>query len=105
MNADSLGLIPQDISVLVAILNRHIPRKEVWAFGSRVQGNARPFSDLDLAIIEDEPLSADIKAELRYVLSESNLPVKVDIVEWSRLTPSFQKIIQEKHIILIPKAA
>lgn len=105
MSAESLGLAPQDLSSLLDILERYIPKREVWAFGSRVKGKARPFSDLDLAIIESEPLDLQQRAELHYVLSESNLPIKIDIVEWARVTPSFREIIQENHIVLIPKAA
>jgi predicted nucleotidyltransferase len=78
MTVNSLGLMPQDISALLAILKQYIPRGEVWAFGSRVKGQARPFSDLDLAVIQNEPLDAQTKAELHYVLSESSLPIKVD---------------------------
>ena len=105
MTAPSLGLAPQDLSTLLSMLQRYIPEAEVWAFGSRVFGTARPFSDLDLVIIKDQPLDAQTRAELAYALSESTLPVKVDLVEWSRTDPSFRNIIQQNHLVLKPKAA
>src|ERR1035441_212604 len=89
----SLGLSPQDVSALLAILKRYAPGAEVWAFGSRVTGKARPFSDLDVVLVQDEPLDAQTCAELHYALSESDLPVKVDVVEWCRTNPAFREII------------
>jgi len=99
----SLGLDPLDVSVLLAVLKQYAPGAEVWAFGSRVSGNARPFSDLDVVLVQDEPLDAQTCAELHYALSESDLPVKVDVVEWSRTKPSFREIILQNHIVLKPR--
>ena len=101
----SLGLAPQDLSALLAILHRYIPEGEVWAFGSRVRGTARPFSDLDLVIVKDQPLDVQTRAELKYDLSESNLPIKVDLVEWARTDPSFQDLILQDHLVLKSKPA
>jgi predicted nucleotidyltransferase len=103
MTLPSLGLAPKDIDDLLAILKQYAPGAEVWAFGSRVSGKPRPFSDLDVVIVQDKPLDAQTKAELHYELSESRLPVKVDVVEWARTTPSFRDIIQENHIVLKSK--
>lgn len=38
------------------ILQKHVPDFAVWAFGSRVRWSAKPYSDLDLAIMTNEPL-------------------------------------------------
>ncbi len=99
----SLGLTPQDQSTLRGILQRFIPREEVRAFGSRVSGTARPFSDLDLVIVRDQPLDAQTRADLRYALSESPLSIKVDLVEWARTTPSFRDIVLRDHAVFKPK--
>jgi uncharacterized protein len=100
MNAAALGLSSEDLATLLAILDRYIPRAEVWAFGSRVQGTARPFSDLDLVMVQDAPIDAQTKAELRYALSESSLPIKIDLVEWSRTQPAFREAIRENYVQL-----
>ncbi len=100
MTDASLGLDPKDVTALVSLVRRFIPDGELWAFGSRVSGRARPFSDLDLAIIREGPLDATTKAELRYALSESDFPVKVDLLEWARADASFREIIQGNHIVI-----
>nr|WP_249201823.1 nucleotidyltransferase domain-containing protein [Acetobacter thailandicus] len=63
------------------ILNETVPDREVRAFGSRVTGKAKPFSDLDLAIMGDEPLPLETRARLEETFSESELPWKVDILD------------------------
>ena len=51
-----LDLAPHHKALLLAILNTHLPGARVWAFGSRVTGRARPFSDLDLAVEGAAPI-------------------------------------------------
>ena len=80
------------------ILQRYVPDREVWAFGSRAKWTAKEFSDLDIAIIGDKPLSIALTADLREAFQESALPFKIDIVDWANITPSFQQVIQAAKI-------
>jgi len=104
MNTD-LGLAPEDLAALLKILRKYIPDEEVWAFGSRVRGTARPFSDLDLVVVKETPLDLRTRAELKYELSESSLPIKIDLLEWSRASDAFREIIRQEHFPLQRKAA
>ncbi|MEW5682145.1 MAG: nucleotidyltransferase domain-containing protein [Pseudomonadota bacterium] len=83
-----------------AILKRHLPNNEVWAFGSRVKGNAKAYSDLDLAIITDTPLPLALLAEIAEAFSESDLPWKVDLVDWATTSERFRQVIAGKKLIL-----
>jgi predicted nucleotidyltransferase len=47
------------LMMVQTILRRNVPEREVWAFGSRVTGKAKPTSDLDLCIIGTSPLPSD----------------------------------------------
>lgn len=51
-----VDLQPEQWQIVQHILQKHVPGHAVWAFGSRVKGTAKPYSDLDLAIITDTPL-------------------------------------------------
>nr|WP_269111976.1 nucleotidyltransferase domain-containing protein [Acetobacter senegalensis] len=82
------------------ILNEIVPDREVRAFGSRVTGKAKPFSDLDLAIMGDEPLSLETRAQLEEAFSESELPWRVDVLEWVLVDNSFHEIIRKNNISL-----
>ncbi|MBS0981438.1 nucleotidyltransferase domain-containing protein [Acetobacter thailandicus] len=76
-----IDITPEERAIVLRILNETVPDREVRAFGSRVTGKAKPFSDLDLAIMGDEPLPLETRARLEETFSESELPWKVDILD------------------------
>jgi type I restriction enzyme S subunit len=63
-------------------------------FGSRIHGTAKPWSDLDLAIKPKSPLDWNLLAEIKEAFQESELPFRVDIVDWNDITESFRKAIE-----------
>ena len=87
-------------TIVTGILQRLIPDYEVWAFGSRVTGTARKYSDLDMTVISDQPLDFGLLGNLRDAFSESDLPFKVDIVDWSSTSAEFKEIIKKHYEVL-----
>jgi uncharacterized protein len=75
---------------------------EVWAYGSRVDGTAHEGSDLDLVIITHDKakLPIDIFLEIKEKISESNIPILVELFDWARLPKSFHKNIEACHEVL-----
>jgi type I restriction enzyme S subunit len=104
MNTPAIGLSLGEWEIVRGLLQRHVPGREVWAFGSRAKGTAKPFSDLDLAILGTLPLPLSTLAELADDFSESDLPFKVDIVDWATTSESFRKVIEAERVILQPPA-
>lgn len=96
----TIDISPGDMETVMGILRVHAPGREVWVFGSRITGSAKPFSDLDLAVMGDKPLPSSALAEMKESFSESNLPFKVDVVEWADTSPQFRKIIEDRHEVL-----
>ena len=94
----TLDLSLRDLEVVRVILQKCVPDHEVWAFGSRVKGTAKPFSDLDLAIVGDSALPSDVAADLADAFDESDLPFKVDVVDWATTSDSFRKIIETDKV-------
>jgi type I restriction enzyme S subunit len=92
---------PAEWEIVRGILDRHVPAREVWAFGSRAKAAAKPFSDLDLAILGDKPLTLSTLAELADDFSESDLPFKVDIVDWATTGERFRKVIEGERVVLL----
>ena len=62
-----------------------------YAYGSRVKGNARNLSDLDLCYYEDIPDSTIFLIETEF--KESDLPFMVELVAWKDMKPSFRELI------------
>ncbi len=83
------------LSIIQNILKKRIPEYRVVAFGSRVNGRAKATSDLDLCIMSNEQMPFEVLGHLRDEFSLSNLPYKVDVTDWTTITPDFQKIILE----------
>lgn len=90
-----------DLKVVKKVLRNHVSDCEVRVFGSRVNGGkAKKYSDLDLVIIGRKKLSSRRLAELKDTFQESNLPFRVDVLDWYRISASFKKIIDAKYRIL-----
>ena len=86
-----------------AILARVVPEATVWAFGSRVHGrNLKPFSDLDLAIVDSARLVPGSMANLQSAFADSDLPFRVDLVELDRVEDAFRDRIEAEHRQLRP---
>ena len=99
-----------DISVLHQdlihkILQRHVPGCEVRVFGSRVGPKAKKYSDLDLAIIGKEKIPSHVLAALKEDFQESDLPFRVDVLDWHVVSEEFKAVIAKKYEILQKSAA
>ncbi len=103
-NRPKIDISPQDWDEVYPILKKYVPEYTVWAFGSRVKGTAKAYSDLDLAIITQQALSLKRTAELKEAFDESNLSIRVDIVDWAATSEAFRKII-ERDKVIVQKAA
>jgi predicted nucleotidyltransferase len=95
-----IDLPAPDLETVRGILARRIPEREVWAFGSRVSGKAKPYSDLDLAILGEEPLSLADLAALAEDFDESPLPFKVDLVDWATTGTAFRDVIRREAVVV-----
>lgn len=85
------------------ILRKYFPHESIWFFGSRVTGNARQYSDLDVLIKVDDLSNYDLGVtlfKLQDEFSESNIPFKVDIVLWKNTTPEFRELILSHAVML-----
>jgi predicted nucleotidyltransferase len=95
----SLTLEQADRDTVLAILRRRILDRIVWAFGSRAGGNARKYSDLDLVIVGSEPIPNDIYDQLVEDFDDSELPIRVDLLDWNRIDDNFKPYILEHHVV------
>lgn len=48
----------------------------------------------------DESLSPDVLAALNEAFAESDLPWKVDVVDWARMSDAFRRIVERDKVIL-----
>lgn len=92
-----IDVAPKYLQIIKDIIKKNIPKYEVRAFGSRVTGKAKTYSDLDLVIMSSTPIDKKIIYSTEEDFAESDLPFRVEILDWQTIPKSFQKIINEKY--------
>ena len=100
-----LDMRPEHWALVRDILRRQLPQHEVWAFGSRARQAAKPYSDLDLAVITDAPLGLSVSAALTDAFAESDLPWRVDVVDWATTDEAFRRIIERDKVVVQSRGA
>ena len=87
----------QEMTIVCDIIQRYAADCEVLAFGSRYKGNHKKFSDLDLAFIAPAGAKLGLKraGQLEDAFSESDLPYRVDVVDYNGLSEGFRKIVDD----------
>lgn len=106
MTAPALVLTADQRRLIAAILRAELPRDAlVYVFGSRATGRAGRFSDLDLAIDVGRKLSVDEHARLAEAFEDSDLPFRVDLLDWASASAAFRATIAADRVALTPEAA
>lgn len=100
-----LDIRPDHLEIVRDILRRHVPQYAVSAFGSRAKSTAKMYSDLDLCIHTDRALDFSTLGALNDDFAESDLPYKVDVVDWATTSEAFRKIIERDKVLIKPAGA
>ena len=62
----------------------------VFIFGSRVSGRHASRADIDIGLMANEKLPRNLFHTIRNAVDESIIPWEIDIVDFTRVTPSFK---------------
>jgi len=90
-----------ELDIVIGILKKYVPTFEIFVFGSRINGNIHEHSDLDLAIKTTAgKIDLLLMADIRDAFQSSNLPFRVDIIDFNRASPEFQKVILNNSVLL-----
>ena len=88
--------------VLVNTLAIEILKKDkgrVWVFGSRARGDHREFSDLDL-LYDSSTVTLGTISQIKEHLENSDLPIKVDLVNLRDLANAYKDDVMKNRIEL-----
>jgi hypothetical protein len=95
-----LQLPSRYLAMVQKVLQTHLPGAEVWAYGSRVNGDCFEASDLNLVLrrpCTDEPADVD-QAQEAFI--ESDLPIQVQILDWTALPATFHAEIEAGYVVV-----
>lgn len=96
----NIDLNQRDWDELKRIISEYVPEYTIWAFGSRVTGSAKPYSDLDIVIHSEQLLPLGRMAAIKDAFDESDLPIRVDVVDWAATSASFREIIMQSYVVI-----
>ena len=89
-----------DLALARAIANRILAGTGAKAilFGSRARGDARQWSDIDLAIESENDLPPEILSALREAFEESNLLLNVDVVDLRDASAEIRSVVLREGV-------
>lgn len=81
---NKFGLAERDVDTIIAILKKHPEITLVHLFGSRANGNFKPGSDIDIALM-NKGIPDKIISRLVSDFEESTLPYFVDVINYQTI--------------------
>ena len=94
---------PAEMEIILAIIKKHAPECDVLAFGSRIKGTHHEASDLDLAIVGKAKLGLSLIGRIKEDFMESDIPFKVDVLDYHSISPAFRTIVDNGHERIYPQ--
>ena len=100
---NKINIQDKHLEIIKAILKKNSAEStKIWVFGSRVENNCKPFSDLDIALqhAENKTIPLKIVANLKSDFIDSDLPWKVDVIDYNSISGVFKKNVDASKIKL-----
>lgn len=91
-----INIKPKHLDIVLGILGKY--KYDFFVFGSRITDKVKEFSDLDLFYKDDIPENIIMDIEDKF--EESDLPYKVDIVNYNKCDEDFQRIMKSSCVKL-----
>jgi predicted nucleotidyltransferase len=90
----------EHLSEIRRIIRELVPDCEVRLFGSRIEGKAEKFSDLDLVLVAPEKLDWRRIESVKDAFAASDLPMLVDVHDYNAVSEEFQVVINKKYEVI-----
>lgn len=91
---------PQDKEQIISLAKQSFTQTlKLWAYGSRVSGEAHDTSDLDMVLITNDgsKVNREDFVKFRDALQDSTIPILTQVLDWNRIPKSFHKNILENY--------
>ena len=89
------GVSEEELKIIENIITPYKDNYDFFAYGSRVKGNYRELSDLDIMIKGKNPIEVFELEEIKENFDNSNLSYVVNLVDYFSITESFYNIIKD----------
>ena len=91
-----------EMEIIQNIIKKHATDCTVLAFGSRYKWTNKDYSDLDLAFVKPngEKVGHSSIFDIKEEFEESDLPFKVDVLDYHAVSPEFKAIIDAGNTVI-----
>jgi len=99
----SFGLEDGQFAILNNLLIQPLKKANysLWVFGSRARGDHHPYSDIDILYSSNhEKRNPTLIGDIEERLQDSNLTIKVDLVQLEDLAASYKESVFKDRIPL-----
>lgn len=94
------GIDEESKRKIIAVISALFPNAHIYLFGSRARNTHSQWSDIDIALKEDQKISRYAIAEAVSMLEASNMPYKIDVVDFNSVTDDMRQSIQDEGVLL-----
>jgi len=84
---------------IVGLIAALLPDVKIYLFGSRAREKNHERSDIDIALVADQKLDIAVIGEVREVVNATNIPYKIDVVDFHRVYPAMQEMILKEGVL------
>lgn len=89
------------VAKVQAIIRSHLPPGyQMFLFGSRATAQHHRYSDVDIGIEGKKHVPHPVMTKITAALEESDVPVRVDVVDFTKVTPEFSQIARQTRIAI-----
>lgn len=93
------GIDEESKRKIIAVISGLFPQAQIYLFGSRARGTHSQWSDIDIALREDKKISRYAISEAVNMLEASNMPYKIDIVDFHSVTEDMRQSIESEGLL------
>lgn len=95
-----INITPEQQDEITRYCKAIVPEAEIFAYGSRVTGTAKPSSDLDLALKAETTINPEHIFQLENTLKNSFLPFRVEVIDLNSIDAGFLNAIEDELVKL-----
>lgn len=97
-----MNIKSREMTQIQKILREFLDSKtvRVYVFGSRAGNRARPESDLDILLRGTSEIPYSTLTQLKEAFEESDIPYKIDVLDYFSVSDRFRKKIESQKKIL-----
>jgi predicted nucleotidyltransferase len=96
-----MGVVSPDLQEVRRIVLRHLAGRnvDVYLFGSWARGEACRASDIDVAILPEEPLPSGLVPDIEEALENSLSLYPVDLVDLTSVSDNFRRRVLAEGVL------